>query len=59
MGRLDTAATRMGTAGELLAFFWTHKRWWLTPMVLVLLLLFAFIVLAQYTGLSPFLYSLI
>ena len=55
---LETLTTRMSTAGELLAFFWNHKWWWLTPMVLVLLLLFGFVLLAQSSGLAPFIYAL-
>jgi hypothetical protein len=58
MNWVDRASTRMGGAGELLAFFWTNRRWWLTPMIVVLLLLVGFIVLAQSTGLAPFIYSL-
>jgi hypothetical protein len=59
MNWVDRATTRMGTAGELLAFFWTNRRWWLTPMIVVLFLLLGFIVFAQSTGLAPFLYSLL
>jgi hypothetical protein len=57
MNWLNTLTARMSTTGELLAFFWRHKRW-LTPMVVMLLLLFAFILLAQSSGLAPFIYTL-
>ena len=59
MSRLDRVTTRMATARELLAFFWSNRWWWLTPMVVVLLLLLGFMVLAQSTGLAPFIYSLL
>jgi ABC-type dipeptide/oligopeptide/nickel transport system permease subunit len=58
MSWLDSLATRMETARELLAFFLSHKWWWLTPMIVVLLLLLGFIVLAQSSGLAPFIYTL-
>ena len=35
---------RLGIAGELLAFFWQHKWWWLTPLA-VLLLIFGFLII--------------
>ena len=38
MGFLDGLTNRMGIAGELLQFFLNHKWWWLTPMILVLLI---------------------
>ncbi len=59
MRALDSLTTRAGIARELLAFFWQNKWWWITPMVVVLLVLFVLIVLAQSTGLAPFLYTLI
>ncbi len=34
---VDGIVDRLGIAGELLVFFWQHKWWWLTPMLLVLL----------------------
>jgi hypothetical protein len=59
MSKLDRVATRMATAWELLAFFWSNRWWWLTPMIVVLLLLLGFIVLAQSTGLAPFICSIL
>jgi hypothetical protein len=58
MSWLQGVTARTAIAGELLAFFWSHKWWWLTPMIGVLLLLFVFILLAQSSGLAPFLYTL-
>jgi hypothetical protein len=45
-------------ASELLQFFWERKLWWLTPMVL-LLLMFGFLILfAQSSAIAPFIYTL-
>ena len=42
---------------ELWAFMALNKKWWLTPIVLMLLLLGALIVLGG-TGAAPFIYTL-
>lgn len=49
---------RMGVLGELLAFFWKRKLYWLIPMMITLLL-FAVIIILGNTGVgSVFIYSL-
>ena len=53
-----TAAGRLGIVGELFAFFWSNKRWWLVPMLVTLFLLGALIVLAQSSAIAPFIYTL-
>jgi uncharacterized protein DUF5989 len=49
------------TGGSLLGDLWefikTNKKWWLLPMV-VLLLAFALLILLSSTGLAPFIYTL-
>jgi hypothetical protein len=58
MRMIDSLASRMGIAGELLQFFWQNKWWWLTPMI-VLLLAFGFLVIfAQSSAIAPFIYTL-
>jgi hypothetical protein len=49
---------RFGIAGELLAFLWQRKLWWLIPMVLVLLVFGGLMVTAQSSALGPFIYTL-
>jgi hypothetical protein len=49
---------RFGIAGELLAFLWARKLWWLIPMVLVLLVFGGLMVTAQSSALGPFIYTL-
>lgn len=50
--------SRLGIAGELLAFLWERKLWWLIPMVLVLLAFGGLMVTAQSSALGPFIYTL-
>lgn len=48
---------RHGVVREVLAMLWAHKKWWLAPIVVLLLLVGALLVLAG-GPLSPFLYPL-
>jgi len=47
-----------GVVGEIVAYLWQNKLWWLIPMVLVLLLFGVLLVFASATGVGPFIYSL-
>ncbi|MBM3932937.1 MAG: hypothetical protein FJ319_01320 [SAR202 cluster bacterium] len=49
---------KLGIAGELLAFLWSRKLWWMIPMVSVLLVFGIIIVVGSATGVGPFLYTL-
>jgi hypothetical protein len=44
--------------GELWAFMRARKRWWLAPIILVLLVLGLLIVLTAGSALAPFIYTL-
>jgi hypothetical protein len=46
------------TLADLFAFLAQRKRWWLLPLVLVLLLFSALIVLGSAAGIGPFIYTL-
>ena len=46
-----------GVIGELWAFMAHNKKWWLTPILVMLLLLGVLIVLGG-TGAAPFIYTL-
>ena len=50
--------TNIGSAGELVRFIWHGKAWWLTPIVLVLLILTALVVFLESSALAPFIYTL-
>jgi hypothetical protein len=58
MGFLQVAQRRFGIAGELLSFFARNKRWWMLPMIFVVLLLGVVLILAQSSVIAPFIYTL-
>ena len=58
MSFVQIARRRFGIAGELLAFFWSNKRWWMVPMVVVLFIVGALIIVAQSSAIAPFIYTL-
>jgi hypothetical protein len=58
MGFLQSASRRFSIAGELLAFLWGNKRWWMIPMVVVLLVFGVLMLLAQSSAIAPFIYTL-
>jgi len=56
-GRVESMLLRMGTIGELLALFVRGERWWMMPLVAVLVLLglgLVFLQSIQYV--APFIY---
>lgn len=50
--------SNLGVVGELLSFLWQRKRWWLIPMVAVLLLFGLLLIFASASGIGPFIYTL-
>jgi len=58
MGLFSRAAQRFGIAGELISFFMRNKRWWLLPVVCVVLVSAVVLILAQSSALAPFIYTL-
>lgn len=56
--RLRKLVTRTEAVGELLAYLWEQKLWWLVPMVVVLVLVGTLLVFAQGSALAPFVYTL-
>ena len=55
---LQNARARLGIVGELLAFMWQRKMWWMIPMVVMLILFGALLVFAQSSAVAPFIYTL-
>ena len=49
---------KIGIAGEMLAFLWHNKMWWMMPLVFVLLVTGLLIVFGSATGVGPFIYTL-
>ena len=58
MQQMKRIRSRLGIIGELLAFLWHRKLWWLIPMVSLLLLLALLLVFAQASSIAPFIYTL-
>lgn len=50
--------SRGGIAQELWSFLKVRKKWWLLPIILVLLLVGALLVFAQGSVLAPFIYTI-
>jgi uncharacterized protein DUF5989 len=48
----------VGVLGEIFAFLWKNKKWWLIPMVSVLLLMGVLLIFASASGIGPFIYTL-
>ena len=49
---------KVGILGELWQFVWENKLWWITPTVLILVLLGLVIYYASGTAIAPFFYAL-
>ena len=48
----------MGFVKELARFMWGRKKFWLFPMVLILLIVGTLLVLSQSSAVAPFIYTL-
>ncbi len=57
MSFLKDAAARLEIMRDLLGFLWQRKLWWLTPMLVVLLLFGMLLVFAQGSAVAPFIYT--
>jgi hypothetical protein len=57
MGFFKTTGQRVETAGQLFSFFWSNKRWWLTPILVTLAIFAVLLILAQSSAIAPFIYS--
>ncbi len=50
--------SRTSLAAELWTFMRVRKKWWLLPILMVLLLVGALLVFAQGSALAPFIYTI-
>jgi len=50
--------SKLSILGEFWTFLKVRKKWWLTPIVMTLVLLGALIVASQGSALAPFIYTL-
>ena len=49
---------RLTVVGDLFAFFWQRKMWWIFPLVFVLVVTGLLIVFGSTSGVGPFIYTL-
>lgn len=49
---------KLGILKEFWDFLKVRKKWWLTPIVVIMILLGALIVFSQGSAISPFIYTL-
>jgi hypothetical protein len=53
---LTSLTSRTGTLGELFAYLWKNRLWWIIPAVFVLVLFGILVIFAQASPVSPFIY---
>jgi hypothetical protein len=58
MRKQRAMGTNLSTTRELIAFVWRGKTWWLTPMIVVLLLLTGVVIFLEASAIAPFIYAL-
>lgn len=51
-------ASSPGLIGELWAFMKVRKKWWLLPVIIVMVAVGALLVFAQGSALAPFIYTI-
>lgn len=51
-------ASNFSVVGELLAYLWKQRLWWLIPMVAILMLFGLLVVFGSASGIGPFIYTL-
>ena len=58
MSLIKKMQDRFGIFGELIAFLWAQKLWWMIPMIVVLVLFALFLALGSNPAIAPFVYTL-
>lgn len=58
MPNKDVAVSKLSIFVEFLQFLRHRKKWWLIPVVVVLVLLGLLLVLSEGSALAPFIYTL-
>ncbi len=58
MKLIQALVSYLQIVGELLVSLWHLKRWWATPLVLVLVVFGLLILLASSSAIAPFIYTL-
>ena len=58
MKKLKRLKSKFSIVGEFWAYLRARKKWWLGPIILVLVILGLFIVLTEGSAIAPFIYTL-
>jgi hypothetical protein len=58
MGAIKNFFSKLGILGELFQFLWQNKRWWLIPVLVVLVVIGVVLIFSQSSAIGPFIYSL-
>jgi hypothetical protein len=58
MGRVRDAVRRLGVVGDLLAFLWRERLWWMIPVLIAVILVALLVVLGSNPAVAPFVYVL-
>ena len=58
MKRFENIKDKLSIFGELWEFMKVRKKWWLGPIILILLLLSLLIVFTEGSALAPFIYAI-
>ena len=58
MSMIRSARRRLSIFGELWAFLWCRKVWWMAPLFVMLLLLSLLVVFTEGSAMAPFIYAL-
>lgn len=57
MGIISSTKYKMQTAGELFGFF-GKRRWWILPIVVIVVVLGVVLIVGEATSLAPFIYTM-
>jgi len=57
MGIVSSVKSKVQTAGELFGFF-GKRRWWILPIVVIVVVLGVVLIVGEATSLAPFIYTM-
>ena len=59
MGNISNLFSKSAVVVELFSFLWQNKRWWLIPVIVILIIIGMILIFPQGSAIGPFIYSLI
>ena len=58
MGKMQDTKHKLGLVAEFWYFMKHEKKWWLSPIIVVLLLVGMLVIFTQGSALAPFIYTI-